>query len=121
MILSITPEPTFNNISQTWIPDTTSCTDLFIEMLLLANLSIRSRLGNLPVYIPLSFNSTPLYSSAIGSINNNSYTSYTGKCRWLTCRFNRLTNPIIVSVPNQTLSTVSVNITLVILNPTSVE
>jgi hypothetical protein len=114
--LSVTPPPTYNYQSKNWIPDTSTSTDLC--SLYLYSLSSFSTNG---VTAPLSYNTRPLYNSAVGSITNNSLTSYNGSSRWLTCKFQYMSTPIIQSFTQQTLSSVSINVTLLILNPSSTQ
>lgn len=116
LTLSVTPPPTYNYQSKSWIPDISTTTDLC--SLYLYSLSSYSTNGTTA---PLSYNTSPLYNSAIGSISNNSLTSYTGASRWLTCRFQYMSSPIIQSFTQQTLSSIAINVTLLILNPTTVE
>ena len=115
LTLSVTPPPTYNYRTKTWIPDVSSVSDLC--SLYLYSLSSFSSNGTTA---PLSYNTSPLYNSTIGSIGNNSLTSYNGNSRWLTCRFQYMSSPIIQSFTGQILSTVSVNVSLLILNPTIV-
>lgn len=116
LTLSITPPPTYNYITKSWIPDTSTYTDLC--SLYLYSLSSFSSNGTTA---PVSYNTVPLYNSAIGSIGNNSLTSYSGASRWLTCRFQYMSNPIIQPFTQQTLLSVAINVTLLILNPSSTQ
>jgi hypothetical protein len=119
--LAITPEPVYNNISQLWIPDTSNIRELC--NMDLYNLAVYGSSGYSDgINTPVSYNTSPSYKSSIGSINNYSSSSYSGNCRWLTCMFTGLTSPIIpnFNFRNQVLDYVRVNVTLVILNPSSV-
>jgi hypothetical protein len=112
LTLAVTPEPVYNNISQSWIPNTNNITELC--SLNLRNLSVFDSSGYLST--PISYNTAPLYKNTIGSINNNSTSSYSGNCRWVTCIFTNLTSPILPNFPNQILKNVRVNVTLTVFN-----
>jgi len=117
--LAITPEPVYNNMTQSWIPNTTNITQLC--SLSLNDLTIYGSSGySYGISTPVSYNTRPSYYSAIGSINNNSVSSYSGNCRWLTCIFTNMTNPIVPNFTNQMLKTVSINVTLTVFNISSV-
>ena len=94
--LAITPEPQYNYISQTWISNMSNVTNLFSNLNLF-NLSVHGGFNN-TIYTPVSYNTRPLYNSTIGSINNNSTSSYSGNCRWLTCMFRGMSTPIIPEI-----------------------
>ena len=112
LTLAVTPEPVYNNSSQNWIPNTNNITELC--SLNLRSLSVFDSSGYLST--PISYNTIPLYKNSIGSINNNSTSSYSGNSRWITCMFTNLTSPILPNFPNQILKNVRVNVTLVVFN-----
>jgi hypothetical protein len=116
--LAITPEPVYNNMTQSWIPNTTSITQLC--SLSLNDLTRYGSSGySSGISTPISYNTRPSYNSTIGSINNDSVSSYSGNSRWLTCIFTNMTNPIVPNFTNQVLKTVSINVTLTVINVSS--
>lgn len=114
--LCITPTPIYSDLHQMWIPDTS----IFTNISSLTPLYALNVQGVNGVYVPVGLSAPCLYQSAIGSINNNSQTSYNGNCRALTCRFTYMSTPILNLENygiNQIVPTVSINITLLVLNP----